>query len=88
MAPMPDLSDEKRFPAGAGPVDDPELLAAWEGMDPADQRYWLTTSMPISARRSPPMSARSCPDRQPFDAYVAALLEGDETAMAGQPEPG
>jgi cytochrome c peroxidase len=81
FGPMPDLSDPARFPAGAGPVDDPELAAAWEAMDPADQE----TINQIYANMGKAIAAyerQIMPGRSPFDDYVAALLERDEAAMA------
>ena len=81
FGPMPDLSDELRFPAGAGPVDDPELAAAWEGMDPADRevinQIYANIGKVIAAYERQIMPGASY-----FDAYVAALLERDEAAMA------
>jgi cytochrome c peroxidase len=81
FGPMPELSDTRRFPAAAGPVDDPALQAAWEGMDPADQerinRVFANIGKAIAAYERLIM-----PGSSPFDAYVAALLERDEAAMA------
>ena len=81
FGPMPDLSDPERFPAGAGPVDDPQLLAAWEAMDPADRE----TVNQIFANIGKVIAAyerQIVPGASDFDAYVAALLARDETAMA------
>ncbi|MGD8585098.1 MAG: cytochrome c peroxidase [Chloroflexota bacterium] len=81
FGPMPDLSDEARFPAGAGPVEDPQLLAAWEAMDPADQetidQIYANIGKVIAA-----YERRIMPGASDFDAYVAALLGRDEAGMA------
>jgi cytochrome c peroxidase len=81
FGPMPDLSDEGRFPAGAGPVDDPELAAAWEGMNPADRevinQVYANMGKAIAA-----YERKIMPGTSDFDAYVAALLARDEEAMA------
>jgi cytochrome c peroxidase len=86
FGPMPDISDQRRFPAGAGPVDDPELQAAWEGMDPADQELinhiYANIGKAIAAYERQIM-----PGSSPFDAYVVALLERDEMAMAASLSP-
>ena len=37
FGPLPDLSDSARFPASAGPVNDPNSKAAWEAMSPEDR---------------------------------------------------
>lgn len=81
FGPMPDLSDEERFPAGAGPVEDPQLSAAWEAMDPADRdtinQIYANIGKVIAAYERQIM-----PGASDFDAYVAALLERDEAGMA------
>lgn len=80
FGPMPDLSDAERFPAGAGPVEDPQLLAAWEAMDPADRdtinQVYANIGKVIAAYERQIM-----PGVSDFDAYVAALLARDEEAM-------
>jgi len=35
---LPDVSDGKRFPARAAPIDVPESKKAWDGMSPADRK--------------------------------------------------
>ena len=81
FGPMPDLSDMQRFPAQAGPVEDEQLRAAWERMDAADR----TTINQIYANMGKAIAAyerQIRPGWSRFDAYVAALLERDEAAMA------
>jgi cytochrome c peroxidase len=80
FGPLPDLSDEARFPTRAGPVEDPQLLAAWEAMVPADQaminQIFADIGKAIAAYERQIMPGKSA-----FDAYVAALLQQDEAAM-------
>ena len=81
FGPLPDLSDRSRFPDSAGPrVDVPAARAAWEGMTPEDRalvtRVYVNIGKAVAAyeRLLLPAPAR-------FDDYVAALLEGDTSAM-------
>lgn len=80
FGPMPDLSDFARFPERAGPVDDAVLAAAWEAMALEDQqainRVFANMGKAIAAyeRLIQPGPSR-------FDAYVQALLDGDEEAI-------
>jgi len=77
---LPDLSNHDRFPASAGPVEEPGLLAAWEAMDPADQdiinHIYANIGKSIAAyeRLILPGSSR-------FDGYVEALLNQDKAVM-------
>jgi cytochrome c peroxidase len=76
FGPLPDLVDPRRFPASAGPLGDEAARAAWEAMSPADRaavtRIYANMGKAIAAyqRQIMPGSSR-------FDAYVAALLEGN-----------
>ncbi|UCG24913.1 MAG: cytochrome-c peroxidase [Chloroflexota bacterium] len=81
FGPMPDLSDGQRFPAEAGPVDDPQLAAAWEGMDPADRQV-INQVFANIGKAVAAYERQIMPGASEFDAYVAALLERDEAAMA------
>ena len=80
FGPMPDLSDRSRFPDSAGPVDDPDLRAAWDGMDPSDQevvnQVYANIGKAIAA-----YERKIMPGPSRFDAYVEALLDGDEAGM-------
>lgn len=77
FGPMPDLS---HVPRHAGPVSDPVARAAWEAMTPADReavtRIYANLGKAIAAyeRLLVPGPAR-------FDAYVAAVLAGDQATM-------
>ena len=87
---FPDLTDSRRFPRNAGPVDSPAASAAWERMDFADRdavnRVFANLGKVLAAyeRTILPQPAR-------FDRYVASLdedgrvrgdvlLTGDEVA--------
>ncbi len=80
FGPLPDLSDLERFPASAGPVEDPEARAAWEGMAPDDQdqvnRVFANMGKAIAA-----YERRVLPGPSRFDQYVAAVLAKDRAAM-------
>lgn len=77
---LPDLGDRARFPAAASPLaDDPELRAAWHAMSAGDRQrinsVFANLGKAIAAfeRGIQPRPAR-------FDAYVAALRDGDPVA--------
>jgi cytochrome c peroxidase len=80
FGPLPDLSDPTRFPASAGPVDDPTARQAWESMAPEDReavtRIYANIGKAIAAyeRKLMPGSSR-------FDQYVEALLNNNTTGM-------
>ena len=80
FGPMPDISDTERFPETAGPVKDRDARDAWKGMTEDDQetitRIFVNTGKAIAA-----YERRVMPGPSRFDAYVEALLAGDEAAM-------
>jgi cytochrome c peroxidase len=77
---LPDLSDGGRFPAAAGPVDDPAARAAWEGMAPEDRevitRIYANMGKAIAA-----YERKIMPGPSRFDRYVEALLNSDNAGM-------
>ncbi len=77
---LPDLSDATRFPAQAGPVDDPSAKAAWEGMAPADRdavsRVFANMGKAIAA-----YERRVMPGPSRFDTYVGGVLQDDASAQ-------
>jgi len=83
FGPLPDLSNHDRYPASAGPVEEPGLLAAWEAMDQADRdtinQIYANIGKSIAAyeRLILPGSSR-------FDGYVKALLNQDKAGMDSQ----
>ena len=80
FGPLPDLSDPARFPASAGPVADPAVHAAWDGMTPVDRdtvnRIYANIGKAIAA-----YERLIVPGPSRFDTYVEALLAGDTAAM-------
>lgn len=80
FGPLPDFSDFERFPASAGPVDDPAARAAWDAMTQADRdavtQMYVNMGKAIAAYERLIMPA---PSR--FDQYVEALLNDEKQAM-------
>jgi len=80
FGPLPDFSDPARFPAIAGPVDDPEALAAWEGMTATDRD--LVTQVFVNMGKAIAAYERLIlPAPSRFDRFVEALLNHDEQTM-------
>ena len=76
FGPPPDLSDAERFPTAAAPGIDPELDAAWTGMNAADRRLVNTVFSNIGkAIAAFERTVLHEPTR--FDAFVEAVLQGD-----------
>lgn len=77
FGPLPDLSG---LPAVAGPVSDPTARAAWDQTAPeareAVSRIYVNMGKAIAAFER---AIKPGPSR--FDAYVKALLAGDEAAL-------
>lgn len=77
---LPELSDRSRFPAAAAPVPDTQAESAWRSMTPADRErvteVYVNVGKAIAAyeRLLVPGPAR-------FDAYVEAVMRGDEAAQ-------
>jgi cytochrome c peroxidase len=80
FGPLPDFSDPERFPASAGPVDNPAARAAWDGMTQADRdavtQVYVNMGKAIAAYER---LIQPAPSR--FDQYVEALLNNDKQAM-------
>jgi cytochrome c peroxidase len=81
FGPLPDVSDEHRFPEAAAPLGAGALDTAWHAMSPADReavtRAFVNVGKAIAAyeRGLLPRPAR-------FDRYVEAVLAGDGQAQA------
>ncbi|MAT65621.1 MAG: cytochrome-c peroxidase [Gammaproteobacteria bacterium] len=74
---LPDLHDERRFPPAAGPLPDPALRASWLAMNPRDRR----TVNEVFANIGKAIGAyerRLLPGPSRFDAYVQAVVDGDQ----------
>lgn len=80
FGPLPDLSDSRRFPPAGGPVADPLLRAAWEGMEPAGQdevnRIFVNIGKALAA-----YERKLIPGPAAFDLYIRALQAGDRAGM-------
>lgn len=76
FGPLPDLSDPSRFPEAGGPVADPALRAAWEGMAAAD-RAAVSAAFANIGKAIAAYERQLQPSPTRFDAYVAAILAGD-----------
>ena len=82
FGPLPDLSDEKRFPLKGGPIgesDDP-LRKAWEGMKEDDQKtinvIFSNVAKAIEAYQRKLLSKNS-----PFDVFVEGLKTNDASKL-------
>lgn len=77
---LPDVSDQDRFPAKGGPVNDPQLKAAWDTMAPSDQslinQVYANIGKAIAAYQR-----QILPGPSRFDRYVEALLAQDQAEM-------
>jgi cytochrome c peroxidase len=86
FGPLPDVTDGRRFPASAGPVQDPAARAAWEAMAPEDRaavtRVFVNIGKSIAAyeRKINPGASR-------FDAWAGTLLEGKPPTAATRLSP-
>jgi cytochrome c peroxidase len=87
FGPLPDFSDRTRFPENAGPVDDTDAIAAWDGMDRGDKdavtQVFVNMGKAIAA-----YERQIVPGPSRFDNYVSALLDEDkdemEAALSGE----
>lgn len=79
FGPLPDLSG---LPAHAGPaVGDPAAVAAWEAL-PAERQDALTRLYANLGKAVAAYERQLLPGPTRFDAYVAAVLAGDEPTAA------
>ena len=78
---LPDLSDINRFPKRAGPSSDRKTIDAWHAMSEDDRQ--LVTRVFVNIGKSLAAYERLLmPGPGRFDAYVEALQEKNEAAMA------
>jgi len=76
FGPLPDLDDDVRFPATAGPVSDPVARSNWDDMAPADRD--AVTEVYVNVGKAIAAFERGLnPRPSRFDAFVAALLADD-----------
>jgi cytochrome c peroxidase len=81
FGPLPDLSDPRRFPASAGPVDDPDARAAWDTMTPDDKRE-ITVIYANLGKSIAAYERRIMPGPSRFDLYAEAIAKGDRKQAA------
>lgn len=74
---VPDFSDTSRFPAAAAPIDDPDLASAWAAMRDID-RQAVNTVFANIGKTVAAFERTVLPQGTRFDAYVSALLRGDQ----------
>ena len=82
FGPMPDLTDDTRFPVSAAPVDGSTLADAWHGMADAD-RHIVNTVFANIGKVLAAYERKILPGPSRFDAYVRALSNGNENVAAG-----
>ena len=83
FGPLPDLSDNTRFPADAGPVDkraDPGVAVAWDNMDAEDKttvsRIYSNIGKVIAAYERLMM-----PSASRFDSYAEAIQKNTDNGL-------
>ncbi|MGH2393931.1 MAG: cytochrome-c peroxidase [Candidatus Limnocylindria bacterium] len=81
FGPLPDLGDDGRFPAMAGPVSDPVARASWDAMSPGD-RDAITTVYANIGKAIAAFERGLNPGPSRFDRFVEALIAGDDGAPA------
>ena len=77
FGPLPDFSDLSRFPEAAAPADDPKISAAWMAMSEED-RHSVNRSFANIGKVIAAYERLIMPGPSRFDAYVSALLAGDD----------
>ena len=80
FGPLPDFSDRERFPDVAGPVDNPDALAAWAAMAAADQTA-INEAFANIGKAIAAYERKIMPGPSRFDSYVEALLANDTESM-------
>lgn len=80
FGPLPPAEDLDRLPDRAGPRGTPEDSARW-GQIGEDDRIAVTRVFVNAAKAMAAYERKILPGPAPFDAYVQALLRGDDAAM-------
>lgn len=82
FGPLPDFSDRARFPDNAGPIPaKPEWHAAWTAMTETD-RLQVNTAFANMGKAFAAYERLLQPSPTRFDAYVAAVVEGNQVQAA------
>jgi cytochrome c peroxidase len=80
FGPMPDLSDRRRFPKNAGPINDKVAANNWKTMSVADQgaitRVFVNIAKVVTA-----YERLLKPGTAPFDTYIEAAMAGNKQTM-------
>jgi cytochrome c peroxidase len=82
FGPLPDFSDESRFPEAASPAVDGDARAAWQAMTSADQRLVNTVYANIG-KAIAAYERLILPGPSRFDAYVRAVVSGNSETAEG-----
>jgi len=82
FGPLPNVGDPNRFPANAAPIADPAANAAWESMAPGDRKL-INVIFANIGKAIAAYERRIMPGPSRFDAYVRALLSGNESTAQG-----
>jgi cytochrome c peroxidase len=81
FGPLPDLGDAKRFPANAGPVDNPAARAAWDAMR-ADDKAAITRVYANIGKSIAAYERRVRPGPSRFDSFAEAVAKGQDPGQA------
>lgn len=79
---LPDLQDTGRFPNVTGATSAPEWQAVWTAMTEEDRRA-INSAFANVGKAIAAFERSLVPTESRFDAYVAALIAGDQAAAAG-----
>lgn len=82
FGPLPDFSSADRFPEAAAPIEDETLNAAWLAMAEAD-RQMVNQVFANIGKSIAAYERLIMPGPSRFDAYVRALLSGNDQTSAG-----
>jgi cytochrome c peroxidase len=82
FGPMPDFTDDTRFPDSAAPVEGSPLADKWNGMAGED-RHTVNTVFANTGKVFAAYERKIMPGPSRFDAYVRALSSGNEDVAAG-----
>jgi len=82
FGPLPDVSDTNRFPETAAPIADTDASTAWESMAPGDRKQ-INVVFANIGKSIAAYERRIMPGPSRFDAYVRALLSGNESTAQG-----
>jgi cytochrome c peroxidase len=82
FGPLPDFGNRARFPDAAAPIADPAVNAAWQSMTPEDQHV-VNEAYANIGKAIAAYERLLIPGPSRFDAYVRAVLSGNEKISQG-----